>query len=500
MEIMFQKSESTYMRTLVAQIKSQELTQELRIPDSMPDIGRVLGCWGQIVIRSKEWKHNGVNVSGGVLIWCLYSPEDGTELRCSDTWIPFQETWDFQESARDGTIYASARLKALDARCISARKMMIRCNVSIYGEAMEKGTTAVYNPPGALKDVELLCNSYPLEVPCEAGEKTIQLEEVLTVTSGKPAIKRIVCGKTDIEILENRLMTNKLVFRGNAHLSVVYLDEAENMQSCEWTLPFSQLADLDKEYESEITAWIAPILTGQDLDLTEDGQVQYKSGIAAQYVIYDRKLITAVEDAYSNCRELTLKTEEIKIPVRLDVCHEQTELQCPLNDNCAKALNTECLFSIQNMGAKDNEIYLDINGQFQFVYQNENNDVQGIQIRENSEILVKSDGSNRVRAELSQMNIAKVENTPSGSVLTQTVEAEIEVLKEQTFIVISGLEINDADLIDMDRPSAIVMRAGERRLWDIAKECRSTVELIKVANELELEEVSSDRVLLIPVR
>ena len=51
---------------------------------------------------------------------------------------------------------------------------------------------------------------------------------------------------------------------------------------------------------------------------------------------------------------------------------------------------------------------------------------------------------------------------------------------------------------DGNRPSLILRRAGNQRLWDIAKESGSTMDAIRKANHLQ-EEPAPGQMLLIPV-
>ena len=85
MELQFQKSQCRCLGRAVREVKNTELTQEVRLSDGMPDIGRVLGAWGQAVLRSKEWRAGQVSASGGVMTRILYAPEDGSEIRSLDT-------------------------------------------------------------------------------------------------------------------------------------------------------------------------------------------------------------------------------------------------------------------------------------------------------------------------------------------------------------------------------------------------------------------------------
>ncbi len=78
MEMAFQKTAFPCMTCAVREVQNAEQTQELRLPDGMPDIGKVLCAWGQVILRSKEWRSDSVLVSGGMLMWVLYLPEDGS--------------------------------------------------------------------------------------------------------------------------------------------------------------------------------------------------------------------------------------------------------------------------------------------------------------------------------------------------------------------------------------------------------------------------------------
>ena len=75
MELQFEKQSLSCLRSVLRQVQTQEQTQEVRISDGMPDIGRVLGAWGQVIVRSKEWGSGTMSLSCGVMAWVLYMPE-----------------------------------------------------------------------------------------------------------------------------------------------------------------------------------------------------------------------------------------------------------------------------------------------------------------------------------------------------------------------------------------------------------------------------------------
>ena len=102
MELEFEKRGILFLKPLLQEVQTQEQTQELRLSDGMPDLGRTLGTWGQVILRSKEWQGDRVSISGGVMAFVLYVPEDGSEIRTLESWIPFQMKWDLPQGQREG--------------------------------------------------------------------------------------------------------------------------------------------------------------------------------------------------------------------------------------------------------------------------------------------------------------------------------------------------------------------------------------------------------------
>ena len=90
MELQFQKSACSCLEPVVRDIQNVEQTQEIKLPDGMPDIGHVLAAWGQTILRGKEWRGDSISLAGGMMVWVLYMPEDGSAEQCLEGWIPFQ--------------------------------------------------------------------------------------------------------------------------------------------------------------------------------------------------------------------------------------------------------------------------------------------------------------------------------------------------------------------------------------------------------------------------
>ena len=154
MEMQFERIPVDYLQRLLGQQRCQEQTLEVRLSEGMPDIGRVLGAWGQVIVRSKEWNTDQMVAQCGVMVWILYTPEDGEGVRSVEAWLPFSMKWELPNTRYDGKILLSCLLKSVDARSTSARKLMVRANMVALGEAWMKGQSRLAVPSAVPEDVE----------------------------------------------------------------------------------------------------------------------------------------------------------------------------------------------------------------------------------------------------------------------------------------------------------------------------------------------------------
>ena len=162
MDIKFESGEIRFLRPVVWEDQRQEQTQEIRLTDDLPDAGRVLGCWGQCILRSKEWRSGAMAASGGVMTWTLYAPEDGGPAQCVEDWIPLSVKWPAEQSEGDGKLFTTWLLRGVDARTVDLRRLMVRVTVDVYAACFVPDRLPVYSPKELPKDILLLEKKKPL--------------------------------------------------------------------------------------------------------------------------------------------------------------------------------------------------------------------------------------------------------------------------------------------------------------------------------------------------
>ena len=498
MEMQFDRIPVAYLQKLTDGVRTQEETVEVRLPDGMPDIGRVLGAWGQVILRGKEWGSDSMTVSCGVMVWVLYTPEDEEGVRSVEAWLPFSMRWEMPESRYDGKISVYPMLKNVDARSTSARKLMVRATLCADAKAWQSAQAQTAVPPELPQDIQLLTATYPALLPKEAGEKPFLLEEELNIAN-MPKPEKLLYYTLQPEITDQKVMAGRIVYRGNAAFHLLYRGEDGKLHIWDYELPFSQYADLDTEFENDAVVEVHPCVTSLDVALDENGQLQLKAGLLGQYLVYDRTMITVAEDAYSPNRKLELICEQLQLPAVLDRLSNHMQAEKTIQEDVAQVVDVTFHPTCLQREYTEDGAKLILPGQFQMLYYDETEQLRGMQIPWDTQWNIPASKDSKIDTQI--LNALKPQTMVGAGNVTMRAEIAVDatVTSDQGISQLIGLKMGDIEKPDPNRPSLILCRKGDRRLWDVAKETGSTVEAIWQANGLEAEPENS-QILLIPVK
>lgn len=498
MELEFMNKPIDCLRQAVWEVKNEEQTQDLKLSETMPDIGRVLGSWGQVLIRGKEWRGSSVNVSGGVLVWVLYEPEDGSALQTVETWVPFALRWDFPQTKQDGFMLINCLLRGVDARSVSARKLLIRTMVCAGGEALEPVKCDLFMPGELPEDVQLLKKSYPVCIAAEAGEKAFALEDELVLPSNMPDVGKLLSCVVTPRIRESKIVAGKAVFRGTVNMHLLYLGVDGIVYTRDFDLPFSQYSELDKEYGEGVKLRVQISVTDLEPELQGDGRLRIKCGLVGQYVVYDCPLVEVVEDAYSTRRKVSVKLQTVPLLQLLEHSGWDEDVQVTMPNAGGKSVDVVMLCGHPAAGRTEDGIRLHNDGTFQMLYYDQDGKLQSGGMGWSSEQELNIDSRCRMMAMCSAEPSEQAIMGAGEASLSGRLSWEALTLTDSGFDAVCGLEIGEESLSPEDRPSLVLCRADHENLWSIAKRCGSTVEAIQKANGLE-GEPENGKMLLIPL-
>ena len=491
MDLNFQNREVSCLSPALREIQNSEQTQEIKLTEGMPDVGRIVSAWGQPILRGKEWGTDTLNYTGGMMVWVLYAPEDGSPERCVEGWIPFQLRWDIPEELPEGQIRLRLLPRLVDARSVSPRKILVRAGMAVSAEAFVPTQVPVPELETAPDGVELLRRTYPVRLVKEAGEKSFVLDEELSLPDSAPRPEQIIYYCVEPKISDRKVLSEKVVFRGNANLHTLYRGEDGQLHSWDFDLPFSQYAELSGEYGPEAQADFALCPTSMELELDDGGRLRFKCGVTAQYGISDREQLNVVEDAYSPNRELTIQTQTLELPAILENRRETAYAQGNLPIHTAA--DVRFLPDFPRQKYRESGVELELPGVFQSLSYGEDGSLGAATVRWDGSMNLNADENTLLTAVPAPASI----QTSAGSVKAE-LPLELTSAARQQLPVVTGLTLGEERRPDPSRPCLILRRVGSESLWQVAKEAHSTTTAIREANGLQ-NEPAPGQLLLIPV-
>lgn len=484
MQMQFHKNPLSCLQQIKDQVLTQEQTLELRLEEDKPDVGSILGSWGQVLVRGKQWHSGTMELSCGVMVWTMYQPEDGSAPQMVEGWLPFSFKWELPPTDRDGRMCVTTCLRSVDARVVSAKKLMLRASVSVLGEAWIGSQIEIPGVPDLPEDVCLLKQTYPLMLLREAGEKAFTLEEELKLPEAAPAMEQLLQSSLQPELIDRKVMGDKVVFRGVCLLHILYRDVDGGICTWDFELPFSQFSDLEREYGPDARASIVIETTSLEAEPTENRKIHLRAGLTGQYLISDRTQAELVEDAYSPRRTITTQANVLSVPAVLEEQTQTIHAEQIFQEPCSRVVRVT-FFPDQPQAARDpGGAQTDLCAQFNILYYDHEQNLRSASAKWSNPWSLGADPNVRVRL------TAQPTGTPQALLGAQTTAQadlllDVRTTLDQEIPVICGLEIGEMTQSDPQRPSLILRRAGHDTLWQIAKSTGSTEEAISKANGLQ---------------
>ncbi len=226
------------------------------VPDVKPDILKVLQVDAETFLCEKQIEDGKITVKGKVNVTVLYVPESDEKcISCLKGCFEFCETLKKQEFAEDMDLIAVCDAQKVSYKLINSRKIGIEAQILIGIQVL------------ANKECRFVCDVESENAEVKKGsirllginkykEFSFSLEETFDFASGKSPAEEIL--KSNVIILEKeyRALPEKLVIKGRALASVLYLDENARCEHIDFEIPFTEVFDMEdlcEDMECEVT-------------------------------------------------------------------------------------------------------------------------------------------------------------------------------------------------------------------------------------------------------
>lgn len=481
-----------------------EETLESIVPDACPDILRIVDTEAVVCLNSKEVLEGRLEVDGTARCAILYIPDGADGVRRMTVSIPFACTTESAGLGHGCCLVAIPYVQATDARSLNPRKVLTRVNLAVYVQAFTPQNASFCD--GVECDlsagIQQLGEKQITSLVTAVEEKPFTFSDDLNL-SGSRLAAELLKTRVDLRCNESKIIGNKLIFKGEADLQLLYRDPNGSVCPANFELPFSQIMEVSG-VEEDADCALQVLLTGCEctLDGEEGRTVTVSLAMLAQAVVREERQVTLLSDIYSTVYDLTaerkpyifyrlLEHTERRVTVR-----EILETVTPAREVCDIYVN------IGAVSASRDGIQVSLSAEttVTVLYRAEDDSLCTVtrSIPASCPIELPEGATCTCRCACPGERFAT--QAGGGVEVRYPLDFHYLALMPHHTTGVSDVRLDESALRDTaGQPSIVLRMVGEgEQLWDIAKAYGTTTEDIVQANALAEETLPMGQLLLIP--
>lgn len=323
----------------VDQVIGEEMTQavvegDIVVPDSKPDIHKVLSIDGDVIITDKEVMDDRIMIEGAVNVRVLYTSQEGEQpLYYMEGNFGIAQQLDVAgvNSRMDAEVHAD--IEHIDTSMVNSRKLNVRCVLNFSGKALDRSHINIIKEAKGIQDIQIL-KDY-IEVSSAVGQNgshaTVRQE--FEVSADKPPIREIL--KTDVSVGErdSRITEDKISIQGIINVSTLYIgdDEEGSINHVRYQIPFSHYIEIPGAAPGmrDKTRYSVEDFYSTVKENTEGQRriIEYEVVVKAEGRVEESQQMEVMVDAYSPSTQIKLEKSSLKLKKTLDSIIEEITIK-----------------------------------------------------------------------------------------------------------------------------------------------------------------------------
>ena len=492
------------------------LNDEYLIPDTHPDVEKLLLVDAKPTVISKEIVGDKVIVEGNIEYNVLYlAKEEDTIVSAVNYSKKFNSSLDLQESEHKMICEVVCRVEHIEAQIINERKIAIDGVIDFNWEVYEGKEVELAKDISENKGVEVLKKNEVINSKNISENIEILGKSMIRVSMDKPSISKILKSKMELQKKEVKIGEEKVYCGCYCKVEIIYLsNEGKDIYYLEDNIYLSKEIEMTGVTPDMVVASDFNIknkdITVEEDDLGEARIVNTEALVICNVKVFSKKNIDVIVDAYSPKFKVEVSKNEHNIGMLQGIYNNESIIKDNIYINESNMIPEKIITYLANVVLTDKSVSQDkikISGYIKVDVIYKTNDEENYLDKVSGDIPfninIDANGVNEnmkalIRAFIENIDIAIEANTIS-------VRANIEVIAKVLF------EINKefvSDIVEVEgeevkkKASITIYVVGEGdTLWKLAKKYNTTMsEIIKI-NELEdIDDLTIGEKLLIPGR
>ena len=315
--------------------KILELSGDMLVPDTKPDIINSVGANGNCVIKKEDISDGKIRLEGCFIGNIIYLSDLGEtkSLRCN---LDFLESLEQGEiTSKDELEYKSKIIK-IETKILNERKIntIVEIEITVCGFKFE--------------EIQMISNFENDNI--EKLEKTIITRRYLNSNFTKTTIsedvnfsesgKTVEILKTDLNVvnIEKKISYNKVLAKAEAKIKILYLCESQ-IKKFETKIPIMSFIEMENVKEENIIDLDYKI---RKFNISNEVLEKNTIGCDLEFEIncsmYEKKEITLIQDIYSLDKEVKFNKQEVNMECIKENTNELYEFSEKINLDAIKEI------------------------------------------------------------------------------------------------------------------------------------------------------------------
>ena len=362
---------------------------------------------------------------------------------------------------------------------------------------------------GGTKASTALKDTTETTVISQVAEREFTYMEEMSLSASRKGIREILDSRTAISPSESRIIGGKLVLKGIIQAEILYQDLSGELGTLRQEYLFSQILETSAAEDSGFARANFQLAgyeytLGSENDREDDHIVTLSLHIRTCIEILEKRALHFLADLYSISDELSIEPQTLSLLEDLRSYSRKQNMREVLETAVAvkQVMDASVSCGISTAQKGESGAWVQTPVRIKVLYLDENDALlmaeKEIQVKGETDI---SDGSEPTIQVCCPGEVA-AGPAPEGIEVRFTLEFSIDTGIRSQRACVAQAAVEEGSREEGRQPSIVLRKvANGTRLWDIAKQYRTTGADILAANQLESENaIPADRLLLIPRR
>ncbi|MDY3031349.1 MAG: DUF3794 domain-containing protein [Clostridia bacterium] len=483
---------------------------DIIVPDTKPDILKVLQVDAVSCVTDKELSAGSAAVKGRVDLKILYIPDSENEnIKNILHSLEFDEDISNKQIEEEDFALIGVNVERVEFSLINSRKLRIKVIVVLDYEIVR--TVPIELAVDTEGEAQIKRRTVTLQNSAGVSEFSFLIRDRLSVPAGQGAFKELLKADYRICDTEYKTVTGRITAKGSIGVCLLYTDVSGNIEFCEGELPFTEVWEMDdvtEDCECDIEYQLdeGEVMLEEDTD-GDLREAAVSVNITAQVKASETLEVDMIEDCFIPYKKTLTQTEEIMLeetaahPSAQSTIREIIEIPDGAPE-ISSVYNVVTHPYISKAGMERNKLICEGRIEACVLYVSDSMENPVYSVKKNLPFSVSLDCDN---AEGDVIPKLRAEVRHTGYNLNASGEVELRcilslsanVVRQRRLDLITELDSEDYGSEPQSRIVVYFVQSGDS-LWEVSKRYRVPCNAISEYNELNDDKLKPGMRLLIP--